>query len=693
MAVHTETLTTSAQPLNDVVSSALHTSDNSIPPDVIAIITQNVIQAVRAQLTSPTTGQAVQPPDGIFQDEPGAARSFMSSPTIGKHAVYTPPSPHSSDEFAVESPPQHELEIEEPEPVDDNFKAVHLPRRSHGPDVVFSDSETTKVRPDTIRRTSTDPDATPLEKHWGRLFDYQGNATHRLQSFLQGIALYLIEEMDPKNSLVVTPDKMQKFYQLTSLEERTEVYPWQLVFDDMTSSISRLFRDPSIQVQHHLVQAGLDARPEIPGMTPFGFASWMTLLIKAHPDHEHERLGKVLKVMAINHPEDKVRFPAGITRRLFPKEGNINVATRLLELINLHCKLQISSRHGSFVNSTQQEQFPAPTSPRKSEAPPPPPTVEEIADESYHTDHAPAQEKKAQRTQQNGGDESQNYKAAKSSSQDDDDNSAPLQPIERERKPYVAQPGQGKTHEMSSSGDEKSPDQGNLDLRRTRSQNTGRPRGQSGVSLHQREARSSTQQIPIGIPDVRPRSVVNNTLENSTQNRQRSNSSYADVRPYARVRSRSNRPGDEGPRYHPRRTPSYSQGTADFRDSRATASGDPGYSGYSNSTTAQPSTSFPPPTDRYDNSRPSVSDRERGRDREREQRERDRDREREKEREREHDGRSRTRASTSVNSDNPYVPDYYRSSQDFPHTSAAPGSASIGYPGVYPPSAYREGGR
>lgn len=67
-------------------------------------------------------------------------------------------------------------------------------------------------------------DYTPIEKMWQRLFDQDGQPLPRLGEFLRGLALHLIEDYEPKKSLVITPSKMLQFYEQVKLQD--EVYPW-----------------------------------------------------------------------------------------------------------------------------------------------------------------------------------------------------------------------------------------------------------------------------------------------------------------------------------------------------------------------------------------------------------------------------------------------------------------------------------
>ncbi|KAF7113800.1 hypothetical protein CNMCM5793_004855 [Aspergillus hiratsukae] len=174
---------------------------------------------------------------------------------------------------------------------------------------------------------------TTLEKIWGKLFE-DGRPTKRLGQLLRGIAVHLIEDYPPGNTIVVIPEKLQKFYQDTKVP--SDLYPWQDIFDDHTSSISRLFRE--VEAEHHLIQAQLNERPDIPSLTPRGFERWATLMIRAHPDKEHKRLQKAVLNMPINNPDNRQeRFPKEIPRWLFPEAPDLTIRDDLDKFISKHC--------------------------------------------------------------------------------------------------------------------------------------------------------------------------------------------------------------------------------------------------------------------------------------------------------------------------------------------------------------------
>ncbi|KAJ5095586.1 hypothetical protein NUU61_004942 [Penicillium alfredii] len=185
------------------------------------------------------------------------------------------------------------------------------------------------------------PDAEEVEalKGWGELFK-RGKPTQRLSQFLRGVALHLIENYLPADSFVVTPDKLQRFYRETQVPG--DPYPWQDIFDDRTSQISRLFR--SIQAQHHLVQdERLEVRPDIPSLTAKGFERWATVMIQAHPNREHKRFQKLLQKTSILNPDNKSdHFPTKLPRQLFPRVADLRLRNETTESISRFCALDLS---------------------------------------------------------------------------------------------------------------------------------------------------------------------------------------------------------------------------------------------------------------------------------------------------------------------------------------------------------------
>jgi len=443
-------LSQARQPINEAVSSAVEITDtnNVISPELISQITANVIQQLKAANipTTPTTGSMPPPPapTSVVADN---SSSTAGSPPMERTKVYTPPSPHRAAEETAPTQDSPTWQARSGQPAYGRGTPP-LGRRPMSPfsqssQVDDNDVKEERVsRPRAPMRVSTEGGATIVEKVWGTLFNDQGQTTPRLGQFLRGIAVHLIEDYEPKHSLVVTPSKLQKYYQDTKVTN--EIYPWQVIFDDRTSSISRLFRE--MGAQHHLVQEHLDDRPDIPGLTPQGYETWATVLLRAHPDQEFERLAKTALDMPISNPDDKKeRFPKELSRRLFPGEADNVVTAKLQKALKKHCNVKFPSRNNSTADPDARPQTsfradePLPTSPVK----PVPvnrqvdPQEQPITPVSTRSSPPPNFER-----------ERQPYSKPPSEVSFEDSEDLPTpQPIERERKPYAAQPGGGKHYD------------------------------------------------------------------------------------------------------------------------------------------------------------------------------------------------------------------------------------------------------
>lgn len=194
-----------------------------------------------------------------------------------------------------------------------------------------------------------------------------------------------------------------------------------------------------LSCQHHLVQEDDGERPVIPGLTPIGFERWVTLLIRAHPDEEYNRLQKAVLDMPISNPEDrKERFPKEISRRLFPNIGDRKVCERLDNAVCEHAQVDLPKRA-----RVESPVFMADTIAEPEELPPPNRRdpgglrvdTETKTSTNFHT--SPLEERNRAP-----------YSNVPSEAIIDNTNPLsappPTKPIERERKPYAAVPGVGK---------------------------------------------------------------------------------------------------------------------------------------------------------------------------------------------------------------------------------------------------------
>ncbi|CAI6264995.1 unnamed protein product [Periconia digitata] len=389
------THSTTHQPLNNALNNAFDKSDSAsrVDPDLIAQITAEVTKSVMEEIKMQS---------GIGATNPAPPQSFPPSTTsLPPRNVYTPPSPKHVDPFTHNSPPPDPVTRDVRESSLDATDETSIPRYEQ------ASREQTAPRP-VPPRMSTEETYTPIEKMWQRLFDLSGQPTDRLSQFLRGLAVHLIEDYEPKNSLVISPAKMLKFYK--DVEISDEVYPWAKIFGELPySTLCKIYRD--LRCQHHLIQEHNADQPHIPALTPDGFREWMTIMIQAYPSNEYDRLSKAVLDMPISNADDrKERFPKELPRRLFPQQENLHAQQR--------CAAALSAEGVGPLRR-------APTFP-----PPPPKGQTAGTTASLERERSP-------------------YAGRPDPvpAEFDEDREEPLsKPIERERKPYAAAPGGGKVY-------------------------------------------------------------------------------------------------------------------------------------------------------------------------------------------------------------------------------------------------------
>lgn len=217
---------------------------------------------------------------------------------------------------------------------------------------------------------------------------------------------------------------MLKFYEQVKIQD--EIYPWQSEYQPLLfivrqaltrpeifgklsySALSKIYRD--MRCQHHLIQEHPAEQPYIPALTPDGFQEWMTAMIQAYPDAEYARMAKAVLDMPISSANDrKERFPKEMTRRMFPATENLQAQQR--------CAAALSSEGVGPLRK-------APT------FPPPPPKSQAIPIPNLERERSPYVSQSDPRSFESEG-----------------DFASTSVPIERERKPYAATPGGGKTYD------------------------------------------------------------------------------------------------------------------------------------------------------------------------------------------------------------------------------------------------------
>ncbi|KAB8576201.1 hypothetical protein FH972_025729 [Carpinus fangiana] len=408
----------SGQPLSEAVNDAFDHSEmaNRVDPELVAVITSQVISNLKLSGFAPDQHSPPKP-SSVVQPTPMTS----STTSIPPRDVYTPPSPVRDEPHNL-----NPLRAHNDPPAPGSFDTRHdgnVDERRHSIPVTV---DTSLPRPQAPLRQSTG-NATTLEKIWQPLFTPDGNPTPRMGQFLRGLALYIIEDFEPSLSLVISPTKMARFYDQVKMTN--EIYPWSAIFGgEMTnSSLSHLYRD--LKCQHHFVQLGYEDKPTIPCLTPAGFECWMIHVIRSHPDVEYERFAKAVLDMPISNADDRrERFPKQLSRRLFPSHADEKtrehledsiLADPIIDLLRTATPVKSSSTaipSGSGGGATMQSQ----SLPKTSTYP-----VEARAQPWLHSHHRQTSPPPMQETAV-------------------DDEFAPSIPLERERKPYYAQPGGGK---------------------------------------------------------------------------------------------------------------------------------------------------------------------------------------------------------------------------------------------------------
>ncbi|GJC82590.1 hypothetical protein ColLi_05428 [Colletotrichum liriopes] len=106
--------------------------------------------------------------------------------------------------------------------------------------------------------------------------------------------------------------------------------------EDALERIEFLYQD--LDCQYHLIQAAPGSHPNVPGLTPVGFAKWIISNILAYPDPEARRLHAIMSALPINadgplldgKPE---RLPRQLSRHLFPASHDKKVRKILDEAV------------------------------------------------------------------------------------------------------------------------------------------------------------------------------------------------------------------------------------------------------------------------------------------------------------------------------------------------------------------------
>ena len=231
-------------------------------------------------------------------------------------------------------------------------------------------------------------------------------------------------------------------YVFESLDLRSPADTFAEIFDGTMSyaNLSYLYRD--LQCEHFFIQEKPHERPIVPALTPHGFAAWMTHVIRAHPDHEYKRFTDAVLNLPISNADDpKERFPKELSRRLFPALPNTDMQDELEDSIREDKNIKMPRRTATTSSSSTQPPPISETPRRSTTSSTSRPHVPSL---STSTSMPPAASSQSQPQY----DSPRKSTSANTAFYDPTSLSNSTEPaaIERERKPYSAQPGIGKVY-------------------------------------------------------------------------------------------------------------------------------------------------------------------------------------------------------------------------------------------------------
>lgn len=197
------------QPIKEAVGNAFQ---SDVPPELIAHITQNVLNQLKTSGIDSSAATPVPPPSQVrYPPPPPVQQPVPYSPSTASASsppmptrVFTPPSPQKHSDYPNHGSPSSQSGIfpapthspQEPRsPVRESRTSSFYERRTSSP--LSQSSESSNTRPKGPARLSTMTEETTLEKIWGQLFDEEGRPTPRLGQFLRGLAVHIVSSAHP----------------------------------------------------------------------------------------------------------------------------------------------------------------------------------------------------------------------------------------------------------------------------------------------------------------------------------------------------------------------------------------------------------------------------------------------------------------------------------------------------------------
>ncbi|KAL7272075.1 hypothetical protein RUND412_005135 [Rhizina undulata] len=161
------------------------------------------------------------------------------------------------------------------------------------------------------------------ERFWGYLVDHGKSpavAMGLLKRFLRGVAGWLIDDVAPRHSIVISPAKMATFYmslQIHSLPKETSNRAnFFYAAQNKPQALAHLYKH--LQIPHFLLPSSNS--PPVPALTPEGFEKWTMLQILLDPGREAAVFNELLKTTDIKDPENGNVFPRTFPRSALPED-------------------------------------------------------------------------------------------------------------------------------------------------------------------------------------------------------------------------------------------------------------------------------------------------------------------------------------------------------------------------------------
>ncbi|PKS06930.1 hypothetical protein jhhlp_005526 [Lomentospora prolificans] len=268
-------------------------------------LTQKVVEEVGERLKNSDSDRSSSSTGSTRASSPSSDTTFSTSPTSYSHSFSSSPklSPNQRDSF--------------------------FPKPAKFPGSIPRGSSFPHTPPASPPQRPQGDGLSIVDRRWGELFDKDGKATKRLGQVLRGVANYLISQVAPTGSVVISPSKLAAFYREYAVENEphcfSDVFRCREDEKEECRNISLLFEE--FECDYHLVKTTPKVRPMVPALTPDGFVKWTIMAIYAYPDVEAKRLDRIMSKLPIDADGPLVdgkpeRLPKQLSRHLLPEKAD-----------------------------------------------------------------------------------------------------------------------------------------------------------------------------------------------------------------------------------------------------------------------------------------------------------------------------------------------------------------------------------